>query len=80
MFHVFTVQWTDFENKLSKIKDRETLEHFVTDFKKSSSYAILSKGQDLVTRMFSLDTDSVSKVEDMIQAQKSEQEGQKLSM
>ncbi|WP_409365713.1 hypothetical protein [Fluoribacter gormanii] len=45
-----------------------------------SSYAVLSKGQDLVTRIFSLDTDSVSKVEDMIQAKIFELDGQTLSM
>ncbi|MCW8470049.1 hypothetical protein OQJ19_05170 [Fluoribacter gormanii] len=70
----------DFENKLSEIDDKDTLNHFVADFKKSTSYAVLSKGQGLTTRFFSLDTDSVTKINEMIDAKIFELDGKKLSI
>jgi hypothetical protein len=70
----------DFAEKLSKITDKETLDHFVADFKKSSAYATLSKGQGVATRLFSLNTDCVAHVDNLVQIREEELEIQKLSL
>ncbi|WP_133127669.1 hypothetical protein [Legionella nagasakiensis] len=71
---------SDFEKKLSEITDRKTLDHFVADFKKSTAYEILSKGQGLTTRLFSLDTTSKIKIDNIVKDKERELDGQNLSI
>lgn len=63
---------SDFKDKLDDISDKETLDHFVDDFKKSISYKVLSTGQDLTTKLFFLDTSSQKKVEGIIKEKEDE--------
>ncbi|QEY52699.1 hypothetical protein [Legionella longbeachae] len=69
-----------FAEKLSSISDEKVLDHFVQDFKKSTDYKVLAKGQDLTTRLFSLQTDSQKKVEELIENKKAELEEPKSSL
>lgn len=63
---------SDFAEKLSEISDKEALDHFVEDFKNSTDYKVLATGQGLVTKLFSLETSSQKKVEEMIKAREAE--------
>ncbi|HDV5711201.1 TPA: hypothetical protein RJD49_002936 [Legionella pneumophila] len=75
--HLKTEILKDFAEKLSAISDKETLDHFVQDFKKSTDYQILAKGQGITTRLLSLDTDSQKKVEELIENKETEIEARK---
>ena len=63
---------SNFKEKISAITDIETLNHFVTDFKNSSSYEVLTTPQGLVTKLLSLDTDSKKRVDEMINSRENE--------
>ena len=72
----------DFEEILATITDTKTLDHFVSDFKKSVAYAVLSERQGFTSSFFRKKTDSVIKVNNIITAKQealeSEQDHQPL--